>query len=67
MEKEKRRQLLEQSRKSRKEFKADLAKEFGVEDNPKFERCFELAWDYGHADGFNEVRYNFIDLVELIK
>lgn len=48
-------------------FKSDLAKHFEVENNPKFQRCFELAWEKGHSSGFSEVLSEFQDLVELIK
>ena len=67
MTKEEREQWREQSRKLREEFKEDLAKEFEVENNPKFEKCFELAWSFGHSSGLNEVKIYFADLVELIK
>jgi hypothetical protein len=49
------------------EFKNDLFVEFGVEDNPKREQCYGIAYDMGHSNGFSEV-YNYFDqLVELIK
>ena len=67
MTKEERKQWVEQQRKLVEDFKTTLAEEFEVADNPKFEKCFELAWSFGHASGFNEVRLYFIDLVELIK
>ena len=49
------------------EFKKYLAEKYGVEGNPKFERCFELAYDYGHSAGFEEVENYFMDLVDLIQ
>ena len=48
-------------------FKADLFAEHGVTDNPKAERCWELAWEYGHPSGLMEVANYFDDLVDLIK
>ena len=48
-------------------FKAKLAREYGVVGNPKFEKCFELAWSHGHSSGYSEVRNYFSDFVELIK
>lgn len=55
---------LEQVRESHK---ANLAKECGVEGNPKLDMCYYLAWQYGHAHGFDEVASHFYDLVRLIK
>ena len=48
------------------EFQNDLFEEFGVVDNPKRFKCFELAWDKGHSAGCSEVYSVFQDLVELI-
>jgi hypothetical protein len=49
------------------EFKEDLFEEFDVVDNPKADKCFSLAWQYGHGAGFPEVYNYFIELVELIR
>jgi hypothetical protein len=49
------------------EFKNDLFKLHRVSDNPKRFKCFELAWDRGHANGLGDVVYQFDELVELIK
>jgi hypothetical protein len=48
-------------------FKADLENQHGVAGHPKADRLFELAWDYGHSSGYNEVAYYYDDLAELIK
>lgn len=48
-------------------FKNSLGKEYGVTDNPKFNRCYEIAWYMGHSSGYNEVAMYFGELVELIK
>jgi hypothetical protein len=48
------------------QFKADLFAQDGVS-GPKAEKCFELAWDRGHAGGYMEVLNEWNDLVELIK
>ena len=48
------------------EFQDDLFTEFNVTDNPKRFKCFELAWDKGHAYGHSEVYNCFSDFVELI-
>lgn len=49
------------------EFKQDLFKEFDVENNPKRERCYNLAYEEGHAYGLSTVYAKFEDFVELIK
>jgi len=48
-------------------FKLALFKEYEVEDNPKKERCWELAWEHGHSSGYSEIEMYFIEIVELIK
>jgi hypothetical protein len=52
--------------KLQQEFKDDLFAQFNVTDNPKRFKCFELAWDKGHAYGHSEVYSYFSDFVELI-
>ena len=47
-------------------FKQDLFDEFDVTNNPKREKCFELAWSNGHACGLSEVYNYFSTFVELI-
>lgn len=49
------------------EFVADLYEELGVKDNPKADKAFALAWDYGHSSGYSSVCSYFVELVELIK
>jgi len=48
------------------EFQDDLFAEFNVTDNPKRFKCFQIAWDEGHAYGHSEVYSYFSDFVELI-
>jgi hypothetical protein len=50
-----------------KEFKRDLFDQHGVTGHPKAERAFQLAWDYGHSSGFQEVANYFDDLADLLK
>ena len=47
--------------------KAKLEKEHGVENNPKRELLFSLAWDYGHAYGEIEVGIFYDEMVGLIQ
>ena len=49
------------------QFQNDLFEEYGVSDNPKRFKCFQLAWEQGHAHGLEEVYNKFDDLVELIR
>jgi len=57
----------DESTKLHEEFVNDLFEEFGVSDNPKRYKAFDLAWEKGHANGLGEVYNEFDDLVELIK
>ena len=50
-----------------REFKDDLFADYGVTDNPKKFKCFELAWDNSHSCGLEEVYNYFGDLVQLIQ
>jgi ArsR family metal-binding transcriptional regulator len=56
-----------ESAKLHQEFVKDLFEEFGVCNNPKSIRCFELAWEHGHSSGYSEVYNYFGDFVELIR
>jgi len=47
--------------------KAELAKRFELVRDAKFDVAWSIAWDYGHSNGFHEVKSIFEDLVELIK
>lgn len=48
------------------ELKQKLLKKYNLERDEKFEKCFHLAWEYGHSSGLSEVEIYFNDLVELI-
>lgn len=48
-------------------FKNDLFDELGIQNNPKKDVLYDLAWEYGHSSGFSDV-YNYAcDFVCLIK
>jgi len=49
------------------EWKEKLFMDNNVENNPKAEDCFQLAWEYGHSNGYEEVRNYFEDLSKLIR
>lgn len=52
--------------KLRQEFKDDLFEEFGVTDNPKREKCFQLVVDYSTIC-LKDVYEAFADFVDLIR
>ena len=56
-----------ESAKLDREFQNDLFEDYGVSDNPKRFKCFELAWEHGHSSGLEEVYVYFGDLVVLIQ
>lgn len=49
------------------QFKLDCFEDFGIEDNPRREKCFAYAWEHGHSGGFSEVHNMMIDLVDIIE
>lgn len=53
--------------KLQEEFIHDLFKYYGVENNPKREAAYALAYEYGHYNGFSEIDHYFSELVNLIK
>ena len=48
-------------------FKRALFYYTDVEDNPKAESAYSIAWEKGHSSGFSEVYNEFLDIVDLIK
>ena len=56
-----------EARKLNEEFMTDLFEEFGVQNNPKRHRAYDLAYEYGHSAGYPEIYSHFCDLVDLIK
>lgn len=48
------------------EFKKELLKFLEVADHPKADKLWQLAWEQGHSDGFNEVAMHAEELAELI-
>lgn len=56
----------EESARLQDQFKADLFKEFGVEKNPKAEKCYAKAYEQGHSSGYSDIANCFANMVELI-
>ena len=50
-----------------KEFREALFKHHGIENNPKKDMCFDLAWEHAHSPGYSEIEIYFDDFVRLIK
>ena len=44
-----------------------LERQYGVVGHKRSEKLYDLAWEYGHSGGFEEVANYYIDLVELLK
>jgi len=59
--------FFEEEAKKKNEFKARLAKENEIENHPKLDILFEIAWGFGHSSGYNEVDLYFSEMVDLIK
>jgi hypothetical protein len=53
--------------KTDKELMDYLFEKYDVTDNPKRDKCYHLAYEYGHSSGDSEIEYYFSELVELIK
>jgi hypothetical protein len=49
------------------EFKAELLKELDIENNPKAELLYSIAWEKGHSGGLCDIWSEACDLVDLIK
>lgn len=47
-------------------FKTDLLEAYDLQDHPKGQRAFEIAWDMGHSNGLYEVLKNFDSLSQLL-
>jgi hypothetical protein len=50
-----------------KGFKADALAEVGLENHPKADKAYGLAWKNGHSSGLSEVYSYLLDYAELLK
>ena len=48
------------------QFKKDLFEELEIENNPRREKLFEIAWSHGHGSGYSDVYYLACELADLI-
>lgn len=53
--------------KLKEEFKEKLFEMHEVENHRKRVNCFELAWKYGHSNGYVIIEEHFNNFVELLK
>ena len=44
-----------------------LYDDLGIQDNPKKEKLYSIAYERGHSGGFSEIYSEALDLVELIQ
>jgi len=44
----------------------ELEEEYGIVGHPKASRLWEIAWDLGHAYGYDEVEAHYRELVDLL-
>lgn len=44
-----------------------LEKENGLENHKKKDRLWDLAWEYGHSEGYPMVEQHYNELAELMK
>ena len=47
-------------------FKHDALEYCGIFGHEKADKAFEIAWDYGHSNGYNEVLIYLADLADLL-
>jgi len=49
------------------EFRQYMFSKLGIEDNPKREQLFLVAWEFGHVDGYDSMMNYAEDMVCLIR
>ena len=62
-----RNQLNERYSQVQKVFKDDLEFAHGVHGMKGADKLFQMAWEYGHADGYVNVASYYTDLAELVR
>lgn len=48
------------------EFKLALFKEYGVQNHPKREKMYSVAYEKGHSNGYSSIESEFSTLVEVV-
>jgi hypothetical protein len=67
MEKETWKERRRRERKVIQDFANMLFEKYQVQDNPKAQKAFDIAWDYGHSGGYTDVEIMFEELLPLIE
>jgi hypothetical protein len=60
-------EFVKKNHKDKQNFAQTLFQKYEVQENPKAQKAFEIAWDYGHVYGLLDVENVFIDLLPLIE
>lgn len=53
--------------KDEEQFRNDLFAYFNVQNHPRAEIAYGIAWEHGHSYGYREVCNYFIDLLPLVQ
>lgn len=61
------REYRDEERRKRREFKLALEVEHGLVGHRKADLLFDLAWQFGHSYGLNDVAIYYGDIAELLK
>lgn len=58
---------IQQKRDQQQKHREELEALHGVVGHKRAETLYELAWEYGHSGGWEEVANYYADLVELLR
>lgn len=56
----------ERERLEREAHKLKLEIQFGLQKHPKKDKLYDLAWEYGHSEGYHEVEVHYREFAELL-
>ena len=59
--------FIQNEEKKRAAHKKELEEKEGLQNHPKADLLYSLAWEYGHYCGYEEVELYYHRLVELLK
>jgi hypothetical protein len=65
--KQEREAMREKERQETDAFRARLEEENDIVGHPKADKLWSLAWEYGHAYGYTEVKSYYVEMMELLK
>lgn len=64
---EERRQWREKEAKDIESAKEEMAIKHGLERDSKFDRAWDIAWNWGHSSGIGEAKLYFDELADLLQ